>query len=100
MKKNCWEVKKCGREAGGAKQDELGVCLAANEKKLNGLHGGINGGRVCWAIAGTLCKGIVRGDYAKKMEDCTHCKFYEEVHKEEGKDFLFVWNIFKKMDSL
>lgn len=97
VKKNCWEVKNCGRESGGVKSDELGVCQAAAEKKVNGLHGGINGGRVCWAIAGTLCRGKVQGDYAKKIKECTDCEFYKQVNKEEGKDFLFVMKIFEKL---
>jgi hypothetical protein len=28
-KLNCWEVKKCGREPGGVKVKELGVCPAS-----------------------------------------------------------------------
>ena len=61
-KNNCWEVLKCGREPGGAKSGELGVCSASTEKKVDGLHGGINGSRVCWAISGTLCTRKVQGD--------------------------------------
>ena len=30
---NCWEVKKCGREPGGAKVAELGVCPASTGNK-------------------------------------------------------------------
>jgi len=97
IKNNCWEVKKCGREPGGAKSGELGACPAATEKKVNGLHGGINGGRVCWAICGTLCKGEVQGEYAKKIQKCTNCEFYKQVYKEEGKEFLFVRKIFEKL---
>ena len=36
MKLNCWQVKKCGREPGGAKVAEFGVCPAAAETALNG----------------------------------------------------------------
>ena len=97
IKKNCWEVKNCGREQGGTKSGELGVCLAATEKKVDGLHGGINGGRVCWAIAGTLCTGKVQGEYAEKIKECTDCEFYKQVHEWEGKDFLNVMKIFEKL---
>ena len=34
MKKNCWEYKKCGREVGGAKVKDLGVCPAATNSKF------------------------------------------------------------------
>ena len=97
VKKNCWEIKKCGREHGGAKSNELGVCPAATETKANGLHGGINGGRVCWAIAGTLCTGKVQGEYAEKIKEGTNCDIYKQVHEWEGKDFLFIHKIFEKL---
>ncbi len=97
IKLNCWEFKKCGREPGGVKADELGVCPVVNEKKVDGLHGGINGGRVCWVITGTLCGGEVQGEYAKKIENCTSCEFYQEVRKEEDINFLHVLEVFKKL---
>ena len=62
MKKiNCWEFKKCGRQPGGVKVAELGVCEAASAAVLNDIHDGKNGGRACWAITGTLCGGHGRG---------------------------------------
>ena len=96
-KKNCWEVLKCGRGPRGVKEHELGLCPAATETKVNGLHGGINGGRVCWAITGTLCTGKVQGEYAEKIKECTSCEFYKQTHKEEGVNFLFVKKIFEKL---
>jgi hypothetical protein len=85
-KLNCWEVKKCSREPGGAKAHELGICPAATENKVNGIHGGKNGGRCCWVVAGTFCKGIVQGSFAQKYENCQKCEFYQEVIKESSKD--------------
>ena len=38
---NCWEVKKCGRQVGGVKVAELGVCPAASTKAANGFNGGV-----------------------------------------------------------
>ncbi len=81
---NCWEFAKCEREPGGAKVNELGVCPAAVETKVNGINGGKNGGRSCWAIAGTLCKGEVQGSFALKFNDCMKCEFYKLVKEEEG----------------
>jgi hypothetical protein len=63
-KRNCWEFKKCGREDGGARVEELGVCLASTETRLNGVHDGTNGGRACWVLEGTLCEGKVQGSFA------------------------------------
>lgn len=31
----------------------------------------------CWHVAGTMCKGEVRGEYAKKIGDCRLCEVYE-----------------------
>jgi hypothetical protein len=62
---NCWEFKKCGREAGGAKAKELGVCPAYPD---NGVH--------CAHIAGTLCGGKVQGSFAMKVATCMRCDFY------------------------
>lgn len=81
---NCWEFKKCGRQQGGAKAAELGVCKAASEKRANGINRGSNGGRACWAIAGTLCGGTVQGSFASKVMNCMKCEFYQLVGATEG----------------
>lgn len=87
-KSNCWEFKKCGREPGGAKSAELGVCPVATKTNANGLHSGKNGGRTCWVIAGTLCGGKVQGTFAHKVANCLECEFYRMVKEEEGGDFI------------
>ena len=81
---NCWEYKKCGRQPGGAKVAELGVCPASNNASANGIHEGKNGGRCCWVIAGTFCGGKVQGSYATKLANCIDCEFYKLVVKEAG----------------
>lgn len=85
---NCWEVKKCGRQPGGAKAAELGVCPAALETKRDGVNQGKNGGRICWALAGTLCGGVVQGTFVQKAGNCVNCDFYKQVRKEEGSSFV------------
>jgi hypothetical protein len=62
---NCWEFKKCGREAGGLKTKELGACPAYP-----------NDGRRCARVAGTLCGGKVQGSFAMKVVNCMKCDFY------------------------
>jgi len=83
-KMNCWEVKKCGRQPGGVKAPELGVCPAASEVRVNGANGGTNGGRACWYLAGTLCGGKIQGTFATKLTNCQQCEFYLSVAQEEG----------------
>ncbi|MHA1907984.1 MAG: two-CW domain-containing protein [Candidatus Thorarchaeota archaeon] len=82
-KQNCWQIKNCGREPDGARVADLGICIAATETSIDGQNGGKNGGRVCWAIAGTLCGGSVQGEFASKMDSCIVCDFYHNVSKEE-----------------
>ena len=65
----------------------MGVCRAALAKELNGLNGGENGGRICWAVAGTLCGGEVQGTFAEKRASCLSCDIYQQVKREEGSNF-------------
>lgn len=86
-KVNCWEYMKCGRELYGAKSIEIGVCPAYTAATGEGLNGGFNSGRACWAIAGTFCGGQVQGSYAQKELSCMSCDFFKAVLKEEGARF-------------
>lgn len=87
MKKNCWEFKGCGREPGGSRVGEDGICPATTTDKLNGVHEGKNAGRACWVVAGTYCGGIVQGTFAKKFDNCVKCDFYNKVKAEETPNF-------------
>lgn len=86
-KLNCWEVKLCGRQPGGEKANELGVCPAATDEKNDAMNNGKNGGRICWAITGTFCGGKVQGTFAQKQGSCMICNFMQTVKKEEGTNF-------------
>lgn len=89
LKNNCWEIKKCGREPGGVKSQDRGVCPAAKlPSYFTGKNEGKSGGRYCWKIAGTLCGGKIQGTFADKIKDCTKCNFYLLVKKEEGEYFI------------
>ncbi len=85
-KQNCWEFKHCGRQRNGTKVAELGVCPASTETRTNGVNGGLNGGRGCWAIAGTLCGGAAQGTFASKVVNCMKCEFYQLVGQQEGRE--------------
>ena len=87
MAQNCWEFKNCGRQPGGSKVAELGVCPAAVDKAYSRFNSGINGGRACWVIAGTFCGGAVQGTYAQKLANCMSCEFYKKVKAEEGPNY-------------
>lgn len=83
VKINCWEHKKCGRQPGGSKAADLGVCPVTTYADLNGAHGGRNAGRACWVIAGSLCGGKIQGTYAAKLLNCWRCEFMNAVKQEE-----------------
>lgn len=83
-KTNCWEFKKCGREVRGKKADKLGICIAAADLSFDGINSGVCGGRICWAVAGTLCGDKVQGTFAEKRNSCLSCDFYKKVQEEEG----------------
>jgi hypothetical protein len=96
-KLNCWEGKNCGRQPGGAKVKELGVCPAATSAGCDGVNGGKNGGRACWAIAGTLCGGKVQGTFATKLANCMGCDFYQRVSTDEGPALVSTRNILARL---
>ncbi len=80
---NCWDFKNCGRQPGGRLVGEHGVCPAATNDLLNGVHEGKNAGRACWVVAGTFCGGAVQGTEAQKQHNCWKCDFFQLVKKEE-----------------
>jgi hypothetical protein len=99
MKKNCWEVKRCGREPGGRNARELGICPAAVEGRTDGVNDGRNGGRACWVIAGTMCAGRVQGSFASKLGTCVGCEFFRVVSAEEGEALQGVKEILRLLQS-
>ena len=82
-KTNCWEFKDCGRESGGSKVHEMGVCPAATLTDANDYCGGKNGGRACAYITGTFCAGKIQGTHQDKEKNCSACDFYRQVKGEE-----------------
>lgn len=96
-KQNCWEFKNCGREPGGSKTNELGVCPASIETRLNGINSGYNSGRACWAVAGTLCRGTTQGTYVNKLTGCIECDFYKTTVHEEGLNHVGLGEMLEKL---
>ena len=86
-KLNCWEFNQCGREPGGNRTSELGICPAAIETRADTINEGTNAGRACWAVVGTLCQGVVDGGFSSKAASCMLCDFYAMVCREQGGNF-------------
>ena len=80
---NCWEFTQCGKEPGGANVDESGPCPAALEAGLDGVNGGENAGRLCWAVDGTLCHNHSPAPGEDKIASCIACPFFQKVQESE-----------------
>ncbi|GAB4347284.1 MAG: hypothetical protein Kow0089_24840 [Desulfobulbaceae bacterium] len=98
-KLNCWEYKKCGRGPADGSDTNRTPCPAATERRLDGVHGGMNSGRACWAVAGTLCGGKVQGTYAAKHDVCQQCDFYQRVAREEGDSLQRPLSLLSRLKS-
>lgn len=90
---NCWEHFACGKEGGHLGDRRSGVCPAAIERRADGVNGGRNAGRACWAIAGTLCGGRVQGGFRDKVRECLRCDFYRLVGVQEGSTYMYTTDI-------
>ncbi len=80
-KLNCWEYKLCGRQPGGKNAEKLGVCPVTTAETFDGLHGGSNAGRACWAVPFTTPE--TKGGIAAKIKNCTTCDFHQLVINQE-----------------
>lgn len=84
---NCWEYRDCGRELGGRRAEELGVCPAALFQAADGYLGGTNGGRACAFITGTCCDDQRQGSYRDKSKLCWDCAFFHRLRERHGAAF-------------
>jgi hypothetical protein len=82
-RKNCWEFMACGKEEGGKRAGRLGICPASTATGLHAIHGGMNAGRACWTIEGTLCRKNSPESLGEKKAFCQSCSFYRVFLSEE-----------------
>ncbi len=78
----------CGREPNGVNTDKLKICPATSEKDYNNTNNGVNAGRFCWKIVGTLCFDTIKGISALNLVSCLQCPFFKKVKEEEGNHFV------------
>ncbi len=83
-KKNCWEILKCGYSPEGRDPSGDNLCPVIIANAVDGVNGGRNAGRICWAISGTRCYGEVQKSFEEKEFLCLDCKVFKRVLKEEG----------------
>jgi hypothetical protein len=94
---NCWDVMQCGLGPGQSGGSGAGTCPAALEERLDGCNDGVNAGRACWVVAGTLCGGEPQGRFAEKVGGCMECDFYRRVKHEQGPDYLSSAALLKRL---
>jgi signal transduction histidine kinase len=82
---NCWEVMVCGHGPGLP-----APCPAVLDVTSAGVNSGVNAGRICWTVPGTLGSGDPQGDFVDKQDTCLACRFFSQVRDEEGQEFRFV----------
>ncbi|MCI5137837.1 MAG: hypothetical protein D3922_05350, partial [Candidatus Electrothrix sp. AR1] len=72
------------REPNGIHVAELGVCPAASNNDVDGIHNGKNGGRCCWIIINSAFEGDTpHGFCLNKIQGCRECNFYLFLEKSE-----------------
>ncbi len=81
-KPNCWDVMGCSRGIGDDTPCVGDACRAATETLVDGVNGGHNGGRACWAVAGSFA---MDSPDCKRHgpSSCVDCPFFRMVITEE-----------------
>ena len=86
---NCWEIKKCERQKGGKKVNELGECIASKEVMVHS----------CWSVDGTLCGGKIQGTTVQKIVYCTSCEVHEIYNRSKSELGKLVVTTYPKEDT-
>ena len=79
----------CGRGPGGDALKKK-ICPTALDAASDGINGGKNGGRICWAVAGTFCLDHHQPSVPRKRSLCRLCPFFRRVKEEEGEQFRTI----------
>jgi len=82
-KLNCWEVIKCGRQPGGNRASDAGICPVSIHNEYDGVHGGDKAGRACWSVEGRRTNRDTRQSFSQTFSDCKTCAFFQQVKQEE-----------------
>ncbi len=84
MPRDCWEFFQCGREIGGEKVEELGICPAVTASERDGNCSDKNGDRGCAFISGNFCNGVNQGSLKDEEINCIQCVFFRMVSLNDG----------------
>ncbi len=88
------------RQGTGTNREEgCSQCPVPHMAGYDSMNGGINGGRICWLITGTLCNEDVQLTYSHKLNTCRQCAFYLAVEEEEGSKLCLPIDIIEHIFS-
>lgn len=63
--------------------------LKGADKAMTGYQNiGNNAERACSIIPGTMCEGVVDGQFVEKFDECASCEFCQQKKDEEGDKFV------------
>ena len=79
---NCWETLSCGAETTSLGDSQW--CPVPFDRSMDGVNGGTNGGRACWAVVGARCRAGEPARRAVESEACAHYTVLRTVRREEG----------------
>lgn len=85
---------KCERALGGTNVFTDGLCAATTAFTADGFNSGKNGGRICWAVAGSLCS-VTQGKFAREIRSKFSALKLILLKRFRNKNLnLFVLNLF------
>lgn len=80
----CWEFMKCGKEMQNWNTQNPNTCPAGTS-----LYG-----KVCYAVANTLCDQCDGGNFTEKYKDCKNCDFFQKhAFKEKIVNKNMCWEV-------
>jgi hypothetical protein len=89
----------CGREAGGRKAGELGICPVSLRSQPEGVSRAAGRGQPCWAFPGNACDHRSDGQPGQDSLACRQCERMQQVCDREGRYFALRQPPRSRMDG-
>lgn len=80
MKRNCWDIKKCGKGPKSGVETDIGNCPVVREC----TEGDPSSGRSCWKVRIKDDRGRLVPNWSRDDKDCLNCDVMDTLRKEDG----------------